>query len=164
MEQISGIAEIEGFWFIVVSEGIEDETETVDMPDGCHQGDQGHSPGHPHTKYSAEEKFSIVPDGLRGKETNAELCRREGIAQSIYYNWATEFMESGKWRLAGDTARAASTREVSALCREALELKVVVAEQTLELWLFKKHNSRRGRRRMRYPAFEKLEIIHRVEQ
>ena len=81
MDQISGIAEVEDFWLIVVSEGIEDETETVDMPDGCHQGDQGHSPGHPHTKYSAEEKFSIVPDGLRGKETNAELCRREGIAQ-----------------------------------------------------------------------------------
>jgi transposase len=56
----------------------------------------GHSPGHPHTKYSAEEKFSIVPNGLPGEETNAELCRREGIAQSIYYKRAKEFMESGK--------------------------------------------------------------------
>ena len=60
-------------------------------------------------QYSAEEKIRIVLDGLRGEETIAELCRREGIAQSIYYKWSKEFLEAGKRRLAGDTARAAST-------------------------------------------------------
>lgn len=77
-------------------------------------------------QYSAEEKIRIVLDGLRGEETFAELCRREGIAQSIYYKWSKEFMEAGKRRLAGDTSRAASTGEVSALRREARELKEVV--------------------------------------
>jgi len=65
--------------------------------------------------YSAEEKIRIVLDGLRGEETIAELCRREGIAQSIYYKWSKEFLEAGKRRLAGDTARAASTGEVTSL-------------------------------------------------
>ena len=89
-------------------------------------------------QYSAEEKIRIVLDGLRGEETIAELCRREGIAQSIYYKWSKEFMEAGKRRLAGDTSRAASTGEVTALRREARDLKEVVAEQTLELRLLKK--------------------------
>ena len=89
-------------------------------------------------QYSAEEKIRIVLDGLRGEETIAELCRREGIAQSIYYKWSKEFLEAGKKRLAGDTARAASTDEVKNLCRESRELKEVVAEQTLELRLLKK--------------------------
>ena len=87
---------------------------------------------------SPEEKIRIVVNGVRGEETIAELCRREGIAQSIYYKWSKEFMEAGKRRLAGDTARAASTGEVTALRREARELKEVVAEQTLELRLLKK--------------------------
>ncbi len=88
--------------------------------------------------YSAEEKIRIVLDGLRGEETIAELCRRGGIAQSLYYNWSKEFLEAGKKRLAGDTARAASTGEVKDLRREARELKEVVAEQALELRLLKK--------------------------
>ena len=88
--------------------------------------------------YSSEEKIRIVLDGLRGEETIAELCRREGIAQSIYYKWSKEFLEAGKRRLAGDTARAASTGEVTALRREARELKEAVAEQTLVLRLLKK--------------------------
>ena len=89
-------------------------------------------------QYSAEEKIRIVLDGLRGEETIAELCRREGIAQSLYYNWSKEFLEAGKKRLAGDTARSASTSEVKDLRREARELKEVVAEQALELRLLKK--------------------------
>jgi len=89
-------------------------------------------------QYSAEEKIRIVLDGLRGEETIAELCRREGIAQSIYYKWSKEFLEAGKRRLSGDTSRAASTGEVKALRRESRELKEVVAEQTLELRLLKK--------------------------
>ena len=64
-------------------------------------------------RYSAEEKIRIVLDGLRGEETITELCRREGIAQSIYI-WSKEFLEAGKRRLAGDTARSASTGEVKA--------------------------------------------------
>ena len=89
-------------------------------------------------QYSAEEKIRIVLDGLRGEETIAELCRREGIAQSIYYKWSKEFLEAGKRRLAGDTERAASSGEVTALRHEARQLKEVVAEQTLELRLLKK--------------------------
>ena len=88
--------------------------------------------------YSAEEKIRIVLDGLRGEETIAELCRREGIAQSIYYKWSKEFLEASKRRLSGDTDRAASTGEVKDLRREARELKEVVAEQALELRLLKK--------------------------
>ena len=89
-------------------------------------------------QYSAEEKIRIVLDGLRGEETIAELCRREGIAQSIYYKWSKEFLEAGKRRLSGDTSRAATTSEVNALGHESRELKEVVAEQTLELRLLKK--------------------------
>ena len=76
--------------------------------------------------------------GLRGEDTIAELCRQEGIAQSQYYSWSKEFMEAGKKRLAGDTAREANTAEVQSLRREARDLKEVVAEQTLELRLLKK--------------------------
>jgi transposase len=89
-------------------------------------------------QYSAEKKIRIVLDGLRGEETIAELCRIEGITQSIYYKWSKEFMEAGKRWLAGDIARAASTDEVKILRREARDLKEVVAEQTLGLQLLKK--------------------------
>src|SRR6201982_3345966 len=82
-------------------------------------------------QYSAEEKIRIVLDGLRGEHSIAELCRREGIAESLYYSWSKEFLEAGKRRLAGDTARAATTSEVKDLRREARELKEVVAEQAL---------------------------------
>lgn len=89
-------------------------------------------------QYSAEEKIRIVLDGLRGECSIAELCRREGIAESLYYSWSKEFLEAGKRRLAGDTARAATTSEVTDLRRQAQELKAVVAEQALELRLLKK--------------------------
>jgi len=88
--------------------------------------------------YSAEEKIRIVLVGLRGEASVAELCRREGIAESMYYSWSKEFLEAGKRRLAGDTARAATSDEVKALRQEARALKEVVAEQTLELRLVKK--------------------------
>ena len=83
--------------------------------------------------YSAEDKIGIVLDGLRGEDSIAELCLREGIAQSLYYVWSKEFMEAGKRRLAGDTARAATTDEVKGLRRESTALKEVAAEQALEL-------------------------------
>jgi transposase len=89
-------------------------------------------------QYSAEEKIRIVLDGLRGEETIAELCRQEGIAQSLYYSWSKEFLEAGKKRLAGDTARSASTDEVKDLRREAHQLKEALAEQMLENRLLKK--------------------------
>lgn len=89
-------------------------------------------------RFSAEEKIRIVLDGLRGEDSIAELCRREGIAQSLYYSWSKEFLEAGKKRLAGDTAREASTGEVKDLRREARDLKEVVAEQALEIRLLKK--------------------------
>ena len=88
--------------------------------------------------YSAEEKIRMVLDGLRGEASIAELCRRAGIAESLYYSWSKEFLEAGKRRLAGDTARAATSDEVKGLRREAQDLKEVVAEQALELRLLKK--------------------------
>ena len=88
--------------------------------------------------HSAEEKIRIVLDGLRGEYSIAELCRREGIAESLYYSWSKEFLEAGKRRLSGDTARAATSSEVKDLRRQAQELKEVVAEQALELRLIKK--------------------------
>jgi len=89
-------------------------------------------------KYSAEEKIRIVLEGLRGEDSIAALCRREGISESLYYTWSKEFLEAGKRRLAGDTARAATSDEVKYLRKEARDLKEVVAEQTLELRLLKK--------------------------
>ncbi len=89
-------------------------------------------------RFSAEEKIRIVLDGLRGEDSIAELCRHEAIAQSLYYSWSKEFLEAGKRRLAGDTAREASTGEVKELRREARDLKEVVAEQALEIRLLKK--------------------------
>jgi transposase len=89
-------------------------------------------------QFSAEEKIRIVLSGLRGEDSIAELCRREGIVQNLYYRWSKEFLEAGKKRLAGDTARAATTQEVKDLRREASALKEVVAELVLENRLLKK--------------------------
>ena len=82
--------------------------------------------------FSAEDKIRIVLEGLRGEDSIAELCRREGIVQNLYYRWSKEFLEAGKKRLAGDTARSATTQEVQDLRREASALKEVVAELVLE--------------------------------
>jgi transposase len=88
--------------------------------------------------HSAEEKIRVVLEGLRGEYSIAELCRREGIAESLYYNWSKEFLEAGKKRLAGDTARAATSGEVKDLRREVRDMKVLVADLTLENRLLKK--------------------------
>ena len=88
--------------------------------------------------FSAEDKIRIVLDGLRGEDSIAELCRREGIVQNLYYRWSKEFLEAGKKRLAGDTARAATSDEVKDLRHEAAMLKEVVAELTLENRMLKK--------------------------
>ena len=89
-------------------------------------------------QYSAEEKIRIVLEGLRGEESIAALCRREGIAESLYYSWSKEFLEAGKKRLAGDTARQATSNEVKELRAEARNLKEALAEQMLENRLLKK--------------------------
>jgi transposase len=89
-------------------------------------------------QFSAEEKIRIVLQGLRGEDSIAELCRREGISQNLYYRWSKEFLEAGKKRLAGDTTREATSDEVRTLRREAGTLKEVVADLTLENRLLKK--------------------------
>ena len=89
-------------------------------------------------QFSAEEKIRIVLAGLRGEDSIAELCRREGISQNLYYRWSKEFLEAGKKRLAGDTAREATSDEVKTLRKEAVALKEVVADLTLENRLLKK--------------------------
>ena len=82
--------------------------------------------------------------GLRDEDSNGELCRKEGIAQCLYYSWSKEFLEAGKKRLAGDTARQANTREVKDLRAEALALKKRVADLSLEKRLLKKDMSGAG--------------------
>lgn len=89
-------------------------------------------------KFSAEEKIRIVLDGLRGESSISELCRREGIAESPYYNWSKEFMEAGKKRLSGDTQRQATSGEVTKLKHETRDLKEALAETLLENRLLKK--------------------------
>ena len=89
-------------------------------------------------QYGAEEKIRIVLEGLRGEDSIAELCRREGINQNLYYRWSKDFLEAGKKRLAGDTAREATSDEVRHLRREALALKEAIADLTLDNRLLKK--------------------------
>ncbi len=89
-------------------------------------------------RHATEEKTRIVLEGLRGEYSIAELCRRESIAQSLYYSWSKEFLEAGKKRLAGDTARQATSPEVNDLRCEASDLKEVVAELTLNTACSKK--------------------------
>jgi transposase len=89
-------------------------------------------------QHNAEEKIHIVLEGLRGEETIAELCRRQGIAQSLYYKWSKEFLEAGKSRLAGDTKRQATGEEVDELRAENAQLKQLVAELALKNRVLKK--------------------------
>lgn len=89
-------------------------------------------------KFSSEEKIRIVIEGLRGEESVAALCRKEGIAQNLYYRWSKDFLEAGKKRLSGDTLREANTSEVTELRDENTNLKEVVAELVLQTRLLKK--------------------------
>jgi len=89
-------------------------------------------------KHHPEEKIRIVLEGLRGEESIAELCRREGIAQSQYCSWSKEFLEAGKKRLAGDTKREANSREVADLRKENPQLKQLTAEILLKNQVLKK--------------------------
>jgi transposase len=89
-------------------------------------------------KYSSEEKIRIVLEGLRGEESIAELCRREGISQNLYYSWSREFLDAGKRRLMGDTKRQATSPEVKSLRTENSQLKEVVADLSLTNAVLKK--------------------------
>jgi len=89
-------------------------------------------------KFNAEEKIRIVLAGLRGEDSLAELCRREGIHQNLYYRWSKEFLKAGKKRLTGDQEREANSDEVKELRRENTRLKEALAEEMLENRLLKK--------------------------
>ena len=89
-------------------------------------------------QYSAEEKIRIVLEGLRGEDSIAELCRREGLNTNIYYRWSKEFLEAGKKRLSGDIVREATSDEVKVLRSEAAALKEALAEVVMENRLLKK--------------------------
>jgi len=82
-------------------------------------------------KYSAEDKIRIVIEGLRGDMSVAELCRKEGISQSLYYKWCKEFLEAGKQRLAGNTTRQADSSEVQEMRQESEQMKLLIAELSL---------------------------------
>lgn len=92
-------------------------------------------------KYSTEEKIRIVLEGLRGEESIAELCRREGINPNVYYHWSKDFLEAGKKRLMGDTKREATSGEVVALRKENSHLKHLVADLSLHNDTLKKRQS-----------------------
>src|SRR5262249_14275145 len=94
--------------------------------------------GNTRRRFSAEEKTRIVLEGLRGEDSIATLCRKEGLAPNLYYRWSKEFLEAGKKRLVGDTSREATSTEVVALRKENARLKQLVAETVLENHLLKK--------------------------
>lgn len=89
-------------------------------------------------KFSSEEKIRIVLDCLRGEESIAEICRREGISPNLYYRWSKDFLEAGKKRLQGDTVREANSGEVTGLRQENEQLKQLVAELSLKNRVLKK--------------------------
>ncbi len=87
---------------------------------------------HTRKQYSSEDKIRIVLDGLRGEDSVAALCRKEGINPNVDYRWSKEFMEAGKQRLAGDTVREASSDEVKELRAESTALKEALGELLME--------------------------------
>ena len=89
-------------------------------------------------KYTPEEKIHIVLQGFRREVTVNELCRREGIKSANFYSWTKEFMEAGKQRLSRDTTRDATGQEIDDLKRESTDLKILVAELSLDLHRLKK--------------------------
>lgn len=89
-------------------------------------------------KFSSEEKIRIVLEGLKGEDTITSICRRESISPNLYYRWSKDFIEAGKKRLNGDTEREANTFEVKELRKESQDLKIIVAEQALEIRVLKK--------------------------
>jgi len=93
---------------------------------------------HTRKKYSAEEKIRIVLNGLRGEDSISSICRREGINPNLYYRWSKDFLEAGKKRLQGDTAREANSTEVTELNKENVQLKLLFAELSMQYRMLKK--------------------------
>ena len=91
--------------------------------------------------YSSEESIRIIIEGIRGETSIAELCRKQGIAQTLYYKWTKDFMEAGKKQLQEDTMRKANTSEIKELKDENSLLKELVAELSLENRFIKKNLS-----------------------
>ena len=89
-------------------------------------------------KFNSEEKIRIILEGLKGEDSIAAICRREGIAPSLYYKWSKTFLQAGKRRLKGDTIREANSDEVTELRRENEQLKQLVAELSLKNRVLKK--------------------------
>jgi transposase len=89
-------------------------------------------------RITAEDKIRIVLEGFRKEIPVTDLCRREGISTCIYYDWIKDFMEGGKSRLKKDTLRSATANEVKSVKEENARLKELVAEQALQLQVFKK--------------------------
>ena len=89
-------------------------------------------------KFNSEEKIRIILEGLKGEDSIAEICRREGIAPGVYYKWSKAFLEAGKKRLNGDTAREANSDEVTEIRTENEQLKQLVAELSLKNRVLKK--------------------------
>ncbi len=88
--------------------------------------------------FSSEQKILIVMEALRGESSTSEICRKHGIAQSLFYKWNKEFMEAGKKRLNGDTTREATSDEVADLRKENQQLKEMLAELMLQNYIVKK--------------------------
>jgi transposase len=89
-------------------------------------------------KFTAEEKIRIVLEGFRGEISISEICRREGIASSVYYKWSKAFLEAGKNGLTRDTLRDATGDQVKQLRQENNQLKQSLAEAILEAQRYKK--------------------------
>ena len=89
-------------------------------------------------KFNPEEKIRIILEGLKGEDSISAICRREGIAPSLYYKWSKAFLQAGKRRLKGDTLREANSDEVGELRKENEQLKQLVAELSLKNRVLKK--------------------------
>jgi transposase len=92
-------------------------------------------------RFTSEEKIRIVLEGLRGEESIAAICRKEGISPNLYYTWSKSFLEAGKKRLSGDTKREATSDEVTTLKRENDDLKRILAETFVKYEQIKKNRS-----------------------
>lgn len=88
--------------------------------------------------FSSEQKILIVMEALRGEDSVAAICRKHGIAESVFYKWNKEFLEEGKRRLSGDTTREATSDEVAELRKENQKLKEMVADLMLRYDIVKK--------------------------
>ena len=115
------------FVALAYQEGVHDECQNKPSPESVVREIRRNT----RRKYSAEEKIRIVLEGLKGEASIVELCRREGIVSNLYYRWSKDFLEAGKKRLAGDTAREATSSEVTDLRSENDQLKQLVAELSL---------------------------------